>query len=147
MNKNQFAKRVAVAAGFFLLGAAPGLTRAQSSPPPVLAPHAAPPLARHKKATPPTDDFAGLTFTDDQKAKIDEIHQNYKSRKNAVNKDAQLSQDQKVAMLQGFERMELGEVFRVLTPEQQLEVRKRVATRRAAEKKEKKLPVPVPVPK
>src|SRR5437016_13967855 len=38
-------------------------------------------------------------------------------------------------MLQGFQRMERGEVYKVLTREQQAEVRKRILARRAAAQK------------
>jgi Spy/CpxP family protein refolding chaperone len=41
-------------------------------------------------------------------------------------------------MLDGYRRMERGQVFNVLTPEQQIEVRKRVRARRAAEQEERK---------
>jgi hypothetical protein len=137
MNKSRFAKRVAVTAGFIFLGAAAGLTRAQSSPAgPVQTPHRVSPVVRPKKDIRATDDFAGLTFTDDQKLKIDQIHQHFKSRMDAVVKDEKLSPEQKRAMLEGFRRMEIGEVFKALTPEQQIEVRKKVLARRAAEKEE-----------
>lgn len=143
MNKNRFANRMAVAAGFIFLCLAPGLTRAQSTPPgPVETPPKASPTARPQEETRPTDDFAGLTFTDEQKARIDQIHQNMKSRMDAVVKDEKLSADQKTAMLVGFRRLDSGEVFKALTPEQQSEVRKKVLARRAAEKEaqEKKKP-------
>jgi Spy/CpxP family protein refolding chaperone len=139
MNKNRFAERVAVAAGFFFLGAAPGLTRVQSSPPsPAHTPHTALPAAGSNRGIRPTDDFAGLKFTDDQKAKIAHIHQDIKSRMDAVDKDEKLTAEQKAAMLDGYRRMERGQVFNVLTPEQQIEVRKRVRARRAAEQEERK---------
>jgi hypothetical protein len=145
MTKTRFAKRVAVATGFFFMCAAPGLTRAQSSPPgPVQTPQGTSPVARPKKATSPTDDFAGLKFTEDQKAKIDQIHQNMKSNLDAVVKDKDLNEDQKEAMLEGFRRMERGQVFKVLTPEQQTEVRKRVLARHAAEQQEHKKQQPLP---
>ena len=82
------------------------------------------------------DDFAGLEFTDDQKSRISKIHEDFKARLDAVIKDDKLSPDQKGAMLQGFERMERGEVYKVLTREQQQEVRKRVLARRAAADRE-----------
>src|ERR1700687_649693 len=139
MNESRFAKRVAIAAGFFFLCAAPGLTRLQSSPPrPVQTPHRASPVARPKRDTRPTDDFAGLKFTDDQKAKIDQIHQGMKSRMDAVVKDEKLSAEQKDAMLEGYRRMERGQVFKVLTSAQQKEILNRVRARRAAEQEEKK---------
>lgn len=137
MNKNRFVKRVAVAAGVIFLCATPGLTRAQSSPTGSLqTPPMASPVARPKKETRPRDDFAGLKFSEDQKAKINQIHQDMKSRMDAVVKDEKLSAEQKGAMLEGFRRMEYRQVFMELTPEQQIEVRKSVLARRAAEKEE-----------
>jgi len=138
MNKNRFSARVTVAAGFLLLCAAPGLTRAQSSPPRTAQTHKAPPAARPKSDVQPTDDFAGLKYTDDQKEKIDQIHQDMKSRMDLVVKDEKLSPDQKDAMLQGYRRLERSQVFKLLTPEQQREVRKRISARRAAEQEKKK---------
>ncbi len=140
MNKNRFSARVTVAAGFLLLCVAPGLTRAQSSPPRPAQTHKASPAARPKNDAQPTDDFAELKYTDDQKEKIDQIHQDMKSRMDLVVKDEKLSPDQKEAMLQGYRRLERGQVFKLLTPEQQREVRKRISARRAAEQEKKKKP-------
>ncbi|HUC55627.1 MAG TPA: hypothetical protein VMR90_16370 [Candidatus Cybelea sp.] len=131
--------RFAIAAGFSLLCAAPGLTRLQSSPAsPVQDPHSARPAVRPHEDTPPTDDFAGLQLTNDQKAKIDQIHQDMKSRMDVLAKNEKLTADQKGAFLEGYRRMENSQVFAVLTPEQQKEVRKRMLARRAAEQAEKK---------
>jgi hypothetical protein len=139
MSKKRFAKRVAVAAGFFFLCAAPGLTRPQSSPPtPAPTPRKTLPAARPKKATRPTDDFAGLNLTDHQKAQIDQVHQSIKTRRDAVVKDEKLTADQRNAMLEGYERMERGQVFELLTTEQRKEVRERIRARRAAEQVEQK---------
>jgi murein tripeptide amidase MpaA len=143
MNKNRFAKRLAVATGFFFLFAAPGLTRAQSNTPgPVQTPRRASPAARPTSDAGPVDDFAGLKYTDDQQAKIDQIHQNIKSRMDAVVKDERLNADQKAAMLQGLQRMERGDIYKVLTTDQQATVRKGLLARRAAEQgqKQKQLP-------
>jgi len=79
-----------------------------------------------------------LKYTDDQKEKIDQIHQDMKSRMDLVVKDEKLSPDQKDAMLQGYRRLERSQVFKLLTPEQQREVRKRISARRAAEQEKKK---------
>jgi hypothetical protein len=139
MNKNRFAKRVAVAAGLLFLCAAPRLTRAQSSPPsPAPTPHRAPPAARPKKSTPPPDDFAGLQYTDEQQARIDQIHQDMKSRMNAVLKDEKLTAEQRDAMLAGYQRMERSQVFKVLTSAQQKEVLRRIRARHVAEQEEQK---------
>src|SRR6267143_3573932 len=138
MNKNRFAKRLAVAAGFFFLCAAPGLTRAQSSPPtPVQTRRMTSPGVRPNSDTGHGGEFAGLTYTDDQKAKIDQIHQNTKARIDVVAKDEKLNAEQKAAMIEGLQRMERGEVFKALTTEQQATVRKAMLARRAAEQAEK----------
>lgn len=145
MNRKRFAKQVAVAAGFCLLGASAVLTRAQSSPPaPAQTPHATSPVAQPNKDARPTDVYEGLQFTDEQKAKMGQIHGDMKSRMDLVAKDEKLSEDQKQAMLEGYRRMENGEIFKVLTPEQQAEVRKRVSALRAAKQhgQQKKKPVP-----
>ncbi len=87
-------------------------------------------------------DLAGLQFTDDQKAKIHQIHQDIKSRMDAVLKDDKLSPEQKGAMIQGYRHMERGQVYKVLTPEQQTEVRKKVLARRTAPQKKEKQSLP-----
>jgi Spy/CpxP family protein refolding chaperone len=94
--------------------------------------------ARPKRDTPPTDYFAGLTLTPDQKAKIDEIRQKTKSRLDAVVKDEKLDGDQKGAMLVGYRRMENGQIFNLLTPEQRIVVRERIRAQRLAGPEEKK---------
>lgn len=145
MNTNRFLKRVAAPTSLvLLLFAVPGLARTQSpAPAPVpvqpQTPRKIVPLPRPTKAPSPMDDFAGLTYTNEQKAKIREIHQDIKKRMDAVVRDNKLSPEQKGAMLQGYQHMERGQVYKVLTADQQVQVRKKaVARRRAAlEEREK----------
>jgi Spy/CpxP family protein refolding chaperone len=147
LNKNRIAKRAVVAFGFLFLCAARAPASAQSNPPSAApTPLAASPTARPKKDTPPIDYFAGLTLTDDQKAKIAEIRQNSKSRVDAVVKDEKLSPEQKDAFLTGYRRRENSEIFKVLMPEQQAEVRKRMRAQRAAEQQQQKKAVPATPP-
>jgi Spy/CpxP family protein refolding chaperone len=137
MKKNRHTKRLA--AGLLFLSVMPGLTRAQSSTPtPMPAPPKAARVSRPKRAPSKADDFAGLTLTDDQKAKIDQVHQNMKTRRDAVVKDERLTADQREAMLEGYERMERSQIFELLTTEQQKEVRERIRARHAAEQVEQK---------
>jgi len=139
MNQNRFARRVALVAGVCFLCEAPQLSCAQSSQPALVqAPHLASPAARPKRDTRPTDYFAGLNFTADQKAKLDNIHQNIELRIDAATKDQKLGAEQRDAMVEGFRRMERGQVFKVLTPAQQKEVRQRIQAQRLAEQEEKK---------
>ena len=133
MGKDAFVKTVVAAGGFLFLCAAPMLALGQSSQPGAAppAPMKAALLPRGKSAAPP-DLLAGLTLADDQKAKIDQIRKETKSRLAAVANDKKLSPETADAMLRGYQRMENGKILEVLTPEQQQEVRKRIADWRGA---------------
>jgi len=142
MKTKRIKKQVTVAAGFLFLWWAPGLACAQdsapgSAPPPPLAS----PETRVKKG--PLDDFVGLTYTDEQKAKIDQIRQTTRQRMDVVKKDEKLTPEAKEAMLEGYQRIEIQELFQVLTPQQQAEVRKKAAARRAEQQKKQTRP-PMP---
>ena len=134
MNRSQFAVRVMVAAELSFLSAAPRLALAQAGQPSLMpTPHMAVPAVVPTRDTRATDeDFAGLKFTDDQKARIDEVHQHMAIRKDAVLNSDQLNANQKEAMIAGLGRMERGEIVKLLTPEQQREVLKKVRTAGAA---------------
>src|SRR5207244_1140606 len=139
---NQFANRVPFVAGLILLGAAEGLTGVQSSQPrPVEHPPKPTRTVRPKPET-PEDDCARLKYTDEQQAKIDKIHQNTKAALDAVEKDEKLRPEQKSAMLEGYRRIERAEIYDVLTPEQRIEVRKKVRARRASDQGEQKKQYP-----
>ena len=91
-------------------------------------PHPPSPAASAKGDTLP---LVGLKLTDDQKTKIAQIRQNAESRKEAIIKNDALTQDRKETILQRLHRMEKSEVFRVLTPDQQKELQKRIMDQRA----------------
>ncbi len=143
MTKNRIAKSVAVTAGCVFLLAMSGLTHAQNaSTSAVRAPMAASHGVQSKSDSNAQDDFAGLNYTDEQKAQIDKIHQLSESHKAVVAKDEKLNNDQKNAMLLGYTRIEYGQVFQVLSPAQQKQVRQRMAARRAADQAEHKKQAP-----
>jgi Spy/CpxP family protein refolding chaperone len=133
MSKIAFVKTVVAAGGFLFLCAAPELALGQSS-----QPGAAPPapmksaLALRGKSAAPPDLLEGLTLADDQKAKINRIREETKSHLTAVANDKKLSPEAADAMRRGYQRMENGKILEVLTPDQQQEVRKRIAAWRAA---------------
>ena len=132
MKKKRITKQVA--AGFLFLWWAPGLIHAQDSAPgPAPTPRAISREAQPKKDSQPADDFAGLAYTPEQKAKIDQIRRTARQRLDTVNKDEKLAPEVKAAMLDGYQRMELREMFDVLTPAQQAEVRRKALARRAAQ--------------
>jgi Spy/CpxP family protein refolding chaperone len=149
MIKIAFVKTVVAAGGFlFLCAAAPELALGQSS-----QPGAAPPpqmksasAARGKSADPP-DLLEGLTLADDQKAKIGQIRAETKSHLAAVANDKTLSPEAADAMRRGYERFENVKILEVLTPEQQQEVRKRIAAWRATAGKPQYPLRPAPVSK
>jgi hypothetical protein len=132
MSKDAFVKAVVAAGGFLFLCAAPTLALGQPN-----QPAAAPPapkesaLAPRGKSAAPPDLLAGLTLADDQKAKIDRIREETKSRLAALANDKKLSPEAADAFLRGYQRMENAKILEVLTPEQQKEVRNRVASWRA----------------
>ena len=133
MKNNAFVKRVVVAGGFLFLCAAPRLSLGQSSPAGAArSPRIRPTSAQRGKYISPSEFLAGLTLTDDQKAKINQIREDTKSRLAAVAKDEKLGPEVKNAMLGGYQRIENSQIFDVLTPEQQREVRTRMAALRAA---------------
>jgi len=147
MKTTRFAKQLAAAAGLLLVGVLPDQTSGQSLPPaPVETPLKTMPSTRAQRAPDPMQDLAGLTLSEEQKAKIQQIRQDMKSRMDAVVKDNKLNSDQKGAMFTGFQRLERNQIFEVLTPEQQSEVRKKVLARRKAEKQQSPPPQPFPQP-
>jgi len=90
------------------------------------------PVAQGQGGSLPLEDFAGLTYTDEQRAEIDKIQRDTESRKNLIIKDEKLTADQKDAMLVGYARLEYESIFNVLSPEQQKQVQQRIRIRRAA---------------
>ena len=133
MSKFEFVKTVIAAGGFLFLSTAPELALGQSSQPGAAAPapmkSASAP--RGKSAAPP-DLLEGLTLADDQKAKIDQIRKDTKTRLAAVANDKQLSPEAADAMSRGYQRLENGKILEVLTLEQQRQVRQRIAAWRTS---------------
>jgi len=137
MTKNRFRRSFVAAAGFTVLGAV--LIRAQSgSHGPVASDTLTSSEADSRRDFLSADDFALLTYSSEQKATIDKIHQDIKARMRAVARDERLNADQKDAMLQGYTRIEYRRVYAVLTPEQQMQIRNSVRARREADQAAKK---------
>lgn len=130
MNKKRFAQSVAVAAGIPFILVTPWLVRADNPPHSV--------VQTPKADSLPQDDFAGLDYTDEQRAEIDRIHRETESHKAVVANDPRLTADQKNAFLLGYTRLEYGAIFSVLSPVQQRQVRQRILARKAAAQAEQK---------
>lgn len=141
MKMNRLAGVTAVAGVFFLYAAE--LTRAQDpESAAVQSPRMVSPGTRPLRDPSGAGDFAGLKFTDDQKARIDEIHRRMATRKDVVIKSEKLNAEQKDAMMAGLGRMERGEIVKLLTPEQQREVLKKARAAQASAQEGKKQSLP-----
>ena len=79
------------------------------------------------------DLLAGITQSDEQKLRIEQVRRDMRARMDLVIHDKNENIDQKQAMLQGLQHMELREVYLLLTQDQRVEVRKKIAAQRAAE--------------
>jgi len=139
MHMNRLAgRRVTVLAEFFFLSVAPGFASAQVPQTATVQPsHMVAPAARPLREPRSMDDLAGLKYTDDQKAKVDEIHRRMATRKDVVIKSEKLDAEQKGAMIAGLGRMERGEIVKLLTPEQQKQILKKAHAAKAAAGTEK----------
>jgi Spy/CpxP family protein refolding chaperone len=142
MNPNPFSRPAAVAAGFLFLFAGPGLAHAYRAPVgQVQTPTPALPGPQADSSS-PAEYFQGLEYTPEQKAQIDKIHQDAETKRAAVAKDDKLNQDQKDAMLVGYTHLEYSSIFKVLTPEQQRQVREKIRARKAANQAAQKKQAP-----
>ena len=136
MRRIAFVNTVVAGAGLLFLCMLAGLAVGQSAPA-----GAAPDARMASTATPPgksaapLDMLEGLTLADEQKAKIAQIREDTKSRVLVMERDRQLSPEAADAMRRGYQRLENGRILEVLTPEQQKQVRARVAAWRAAKEK------------
>lgn len=143
MNTNRFAKSLAISAGFLFLFAIQGLGRTYGAPTGgAQAPTPALPGSQSDSHSSPAEYFQGLEYTPEQKAQIDKIHRDTEMRKAAVAKDEKLNQDQKDAMLAGYTHLEYSSIFKVLTPEQQRQVREKIRARKAADQAAQKKQTP-----
>ncbi len=131
MSSNALVNRMMVVAGgvlFLCASARPSLGQSR--------PSGSAPLPRAtSQAQPypgPPDILSGLTLSGDQKGKINQIREDVKARLAAVAQDKKLSPEVTDAMVQGYRRIENSEIFSVLTPDQQREVRKRMSDWKAA---------------
>lgn len=137
--KEEVPMKLKTVAKLLFLCAAPAIVCAQGSQSPVLqSPRMVAPTAGPMRDPRSTDDFAGLKYTDEQKAQVDEIHRRMTARKEGVAKSTDLKSDQKDAMIAGLGRMERGEIVKLLTPEQKKEVLRAHAAQVAASAEKKR---------
>lgn len=112
-----------------------------SAPAPTLhrVPRTVAPTLQQKKPISLDDLLAGITLTDEQKPKIEQLRKDMRIRMDTVINDKKETVDQKWAMIDGLQRIELREVYLLLTPDQQQEIRTKVMAQRAAEQKAKQV--------
>jgi len=88
-------------------------------------------LSARGKSGAAADLLQGLTLTAEQKTKIDQIRLDTRTRLAAVADDKSLSPEAADAFRRGYARFENTKILEVLTPEQQQQVRKRIADLRS----------------
>jgi len=130
MKSNTFLNKMLSVAGLLLLGTfAPGAfaqsgTQDQTAPPAASEPA---PRAQQRDA----DRYAGLNLTNDQKAQIKKIHQDAKSKADAIMSDGSLSDAQKKAKIKQSHRAAREQALHVLTPEQREQLKANRRERRS----------------
>jgi Spy/CpxP family protein refolding chaperone len=72
-----------------------------------------------------------LNLTDDQKAKVKDIFADAMTKREAVFKDASLSEDQKKAKMKELHGATMAKLNEVLTPEQQTELKSKMEAAKA----------------
>jgi len=132
MKKHKLIEAVLGVTGLVALGTfAPGAlaqqagTQDQGKPPAT----AQPGPAMHKHGQ---DLLADLNLTDDQKAQIKKIHEDAKSKAEAVRADSSLSETDKQAKIREIHRSAMMESRKVLTVEQRAQLKEKMKERRAA---------------
>lgn len=70
--------------------------------------------------------FAGVTFTDSQKAELRRMNHVMEDLKASIQKDKTLSEDQKDQMLAGYTRLETTDIYKMLSVDQKKELRTRM---------------------
>jgi len=117
--------------GFVSLGLLAGLAVPFAS----AKPQAAPAAQAHEKGMGMHDKMQAaldsLNLTDDQKAKVKDILADAKTKRQAVMADASLNEDQKRAKMKELHEAILGKLNEVLTPDQQAELKSKMADAKA----------------
>jgi Spy/CpxP family protein refolding chaperone len=133
MIRNSLRKQIAVAAGFLALSFAPGISHAQSgSQPPAQDQSQAAPAAPQQHEGRMHGAMKGLNLTDDQKAEMKKIHESTKSQLDGVKKDESLTADQKEMKIHQLRHSARMQMVKLLTPEQQQQMRANVRALRAS---------------
>jgi Spy/CpxP family protein refolding chaperone len=117
--------------GFVSLGLLAGLAVPFAS----AKPQAAPAAQTHEKGMGMHDKLQAaldsLNLTDDQKAKVNDILADAKTKRQAVLKDSSLNEEEKRAKMKELHESLLAKLNEVLTPDQQAELKSKMADAKA----------------
>jgi protein CpxP len=130
MKTKTFINTILTVAGLLVAGTFAPTTFAQSSTQDQSAPPAAsqsaPAARKHGDGA-----FAQLNLSDDQKAQIKKIHEDAKSKADAVMADTSLSDADRQSKVKGIHRAAMMQARGLLTPEQRQELKAKMRERRA----------------
>jgi len=118
------------------------------TPAPMLPTGSRPPARQttQTRSIPISELLSGVTLTDEQRSKIEQTSKDMRSRMNLVVNDPKENADQKQAMLDGLQRMEVQQVYLLLTPDQRAQVRQKLVALRGGDQQPTQNVPPKPLP-
>jgi len=88
------------------------------------------------------EELAKLNLSDDQKAQVKKIHEDMKTKMDAVKSDSSLSSDQQRAKFQEIRKSSHEQVKQLLTPDQRKQMKSDEMARKAARQEGGQTPSP-----
>jgi Spy/CpxP family protein refolding chaperone len=133
-------QQIAVTAGLLALCGLPAAVRAQDAPQGTTQAQDQAAPGRHGHGQ--DDELAKLNLSDDQKVQVKKIHEDMKTKIDAVKGDSTLSADQQRARVQEVRKASHEQVAQILTPEQRKQMKSDEMARKAARQQGEQTPPP-----
>jgi Spy/CpxP family protein refolding chaperone len=130
MRSFRLLQQLSVTAGLLAMCALPAALRAQDAAAPQSDSAQQTSHARHREGH--ENELAKLNLTDDQKAQVQKIHEDMKTKAEAVKGDSTLSADQQRAKIREIHKSGHEQVMQLLTPEQRQQMKSDEVARKSA---------------
>lgn len=140
MRSFRLLQQLTVTAGLLAMCALPATLRAQEGAAPQSDSGQPASHARHGEGQ--NEELAKLNLTDDQKAQVQKIHEDMKTKMAAVKGDSTLSADQQHAKMQEIRKSGHEQVVQLLTPEQRQQMKSDEMARKSARQQGGQAPPP-----
>ena len=133
-------QQITVTAGLLALCGLPATVRAQDAAQGTVQAQDQAAPARHGHGQ--DDELAKLNLSDDQKAQVKKIHEDMKTKMDAVRSDSSLSPDQQRAKAQEIRKSSHEQVKQLLTPDQRKQMKSDEMARKVARQQGGEAPPP-----